>query len=380
MTKYKFQSLILVVVSLLIISCATSTGTGNNRGLEAENAIITYETKLGNKAFAAGSMGAWGATWEHPSKQHAIEEALRRCRERGGSTCQITNVNDIPYKYGQPYIKKVIVAKSTSVTQNTPISPEDLNVAVQSKGASLQQISTTQDSIDKASLGKRVALVIGNSGYPNGSLRNPKNDAILMERTLRTIGFDVVTETDGTYQGMRKAIVGFGKRLKRSGKSTIGLVFYAGHGIQANGKNYLIPIDAKIEDEADLELSAVDANWILAKMDVAQNDLNFLILDACRNNPFARDFRSASRGLKRMDAPRGTMIAYSTRPGDVAADGDGVNSPYSLALSQAMLERGISASDMFITARNQVMNVTNDQQVPWEEGALTSRFYFAGKI
>jgi formylglycine-generating enzyme required for sulfatase activity len=140
----------------------------------------------------------------------------------------------------------------------------------------------------------------------------------------------------------------------------------------------MIPVDAVIEDEADLEDGAVNASWILGKMDVAQNDLNFLILDACRDNPFARSFRTSSRGLGRMDAPRGTMIAYSTRPGDVAADGEGLNSPYTLALTTAMLKPNLPASAMFIEARNQVMAATDDQQVPWEEGGLTSQFYFAG--
>ena len=199
-----------------------------------------------------------------------------------------------------------------------------------------------------------------------------------MAKTLKQIGFDVTTQIDGTYTGMRKAIVNFGRKLKRSGGTTTGLVFYAGHGIQANGKNYLIPVNAQIEDEAELEIAAVDANWILAMMDGAQNDLNFVILDACRNNPFARAFRSVSRGLGRMDAPSGTMIAYATSPGEVAADGIGLNSPYTLALTEAMLKPNLSSSDMFIDAHNQVMKATGEKQVPWEEGAITAKFYFAG--
>jgi TPR repeat protein len=261
-----------------------------------------------------------------------------------------------------------------------------LNITVQNRPTPQQQIAVNDnDQIEvliepnKISLGKRIALVIGNSNYPTAHLANPVNDARLMEKTLKQIGFDVSTEIDSTYLGMKKAIINFGRRLNKSGKDTTGLVFYAGHGIQSNGKNYMIPVDAEFQDEADLEIAAIDANWILAKMGVAQNDLNFLILDACRNNPFVRSFtRSSSRGLGRMDAPRGTMIAYATSPGDVAADGKGRNSPYSLALSKAMLKPNLSANAMFIEARNQVMQATGDKQVPWEEGGLTSQFYFAG--
>ena len=230
-----------------------------------------------------------------------------------------------------------------------------------------------------AEAGKRVALIIGNGNYTSGPLANPTNDAKLMAYTLRSVGFEVSIEIDATLRGMKKAIINFGKRIQQSGKDTVGLVFYAGHGVQASGKNYLIPVNAHLEDESDLDLEAVDADWILNKMEFAQNDLNFVILDACRDNPFARSFRSSTRGLARMSAPRGTLIAYATSPGSVAADGDGTNSPYTLALSNSMTIPGLSASDMFIQTRNQVMEATNYQQVPWEEGGLTAQFYFAGQ-
>lgn len=224
----------------------------------------------------------------------------------------------------------------------------------------------------------RIALVMGNSAYKTAPLANPKNDAALMASTLSDIGFEVIHETDLTQRGMKAAIVDFGERLERAGKDAVGLVFYAGHGIQSSGRNYLIPVDATLEKESYLDIEAVPADWILGQMAQARNALNFLILDACRNNPFARSFRSAERGLARMDAPRGTLIAYATKPGEVAADGSGRNSPYSKALSIVMRRPGLSASHMFIEARNRVLEETNDQQTPWEEGGLTAPFYFAG--
>ena len=225
---------------------------------------------------------------------------------------------------------------------------------------------------------KRIALVMGNSAYTAAPLVNPKHDADLMASTLSDIGFEVIHQTDLTQRGMKAAIVDFGERLERAGKDAVGLVFYAGHGIQSSGRNYLIPVDATLEKESYLDIEAVPADWILGQMAQARNALNFLILDACRNNPFARSFRSAERGLARMDAPRGTLIAYSTKPGDVAADGTGRNSPYTKALSVVIRRPGLSASHMFIAARNRVLEETNEQQTPWEEGGLTAPFYFAG--
>jgi uncharacterized protein YgiM (DUF1202 family) len=227
---------------------------------------------------------------------------------------------------------------------------------------------------------KRVALIIGNGAYPVGSLRNPPNDARLMGKTLRKLGFEVIERTDLTQRGMKRAISEFGSKLSKAGEDAVGMFYYAGHGVQAKGNNYLLPTDAELDRESDLELFAVRANWVLGQMEEAGNRINLVVLDACRNNPFARSWkRSSTRGLARMQAPRGTMIAYATRPGDVAADGRGENSPYTKAFSKAIQTPGLTLSDVFIDTRNSVMRATNDDQVPWEEGGLTSRFYFAGK-
>jgi hypothetical protein len=226
--------------------------------------------------------------------------------------------------------------------------------------------------------GHRLALVIGNGAYREAPpLANPVNDARLISQTLRALGFDVIEVLDADQTMMKRAIQGFGAKLDQHGKDGVGLFFYAGHGVQARGKNFLMPVSAHIEREADLEIEAVAADSVLAQMEDARSRLNFVILDACRNNPFGRGFRSASRGLARMDAPAGTLIAYSTAPGDVAVDGEGANSPYSENLARAMRQGGVPVEQTFKQVRLAVREATRDIQTPWESSSLTGEFYFA---
>lgn len=233
-----------------------------------------------------------------------------------------------------------------------------------------------------ASAEKRVALIIGNGAYQNVTpLKNPVNDAQLMERTLQGIGFDVISAYDTTQKDIRRAVKKFGERLKDAGSDAVGLFYYAGHGLQVGGLNYLVPVDAEIADEGDVEIEAVNANAILSRMEHSGARLNFVILDACRDNPYSDGFRStASRGLARMDAPTGSLVAYATGPGDVAADGTGRNSPYTAALARMMKKPGLSVERMFREVRNRVRDRTNDTQTPWESSSLVGGdFYFAGK-
>ncbi|HEY3731005.1 MAG TPA: caspase family protein [Steroidobacteraceae bacterium] len=223
---------------------------------------------------------------------------------------------------------------------------------------------------------RRIALVVGNSHYASSPLVNPENDAALIASTLRQLGFEVSLTTNGTQAQMKRAIQDFGAALEQAGPDTAGLFYYAGHGVQLDGRNYLIPVGAHIERAADVEIEAVSADWVLEEMRYARNRLNFVILDACRNNPFAGAARSGDRGLARMDAPAGVLIAYSTAPGEVAADGDGRNSPYSQALSQAMRETDGPAELMFKNARVAVRRMTSDHQTPWESSSLTGEFRF----
>ena len=224
---------------------------------------------------------------------------------------------------------------------------------------------------------KRVALVIGNSAYTNiSSLSNPKNDADLMAQTLREVGFEVVTVIDADRRTMGRAIRQFGRALRLAGKDAVGLFYFAGHGVQARGTNYLIPVGAVIEDHADLEIESLSASNILTQMESAGNTLNLVILDACRNNPFKGTFRSSERGLSRVAAASGSLVAFAAAPGQVATDGKGKNSPFTSALVDAMRQPGLHVEQVFKRVRVRVERETGGAQTPWEESSLRGNFHF----
>ncbi len=226
------------------------------------------------------------------------------------------------------------------------------------------------------SFSRRIGLVIGNGAYNNAPpLKNPPNDARDMVATLKALGFEVTSGINVNQRDMKRLIREFGQKLKAGGS---GLFYYAGHGVQSKGHNYLFPVDADIQSEAEVEDSGVDLSLVLNVMDEAQNGLNVVILDACRNNPFARSFRSASEGLAQVDAPTGTLIAYATAPGRVAADGVGQNGLYTSELLKAMQVPGLSALEVFMRVRAEVMKQTGNNQVPWEASSLVGAFYFSG--
>jgi len=173
---------------------------------------------------------------------------------------------------------------------------------------------------------------------------------------------------------MARMIRQFGERLKT--RSGVGLFYYAGHGVQVEGRNYLIPVDASIRSENEVELEAVDVSRVLVEMENADNALNIVVLDACRNNPFSRSWRSTNDGLAQINAPTGTLIAYSTAPGKVASDGAGRNAPYTAALLKALQIPDLSLSDVFMQVRADVQKVTARKQTPWEASSVIGRFYF----
>jgi uncharacterized caspase-like protein len=219
---------------------------------------------------------------------------------------------------------------------------------------------------------QRTALIIGNSAYSSGPLKNPVNDASDMAAMLKKLGFTVTLKKDAKLQEMDEAIEAFGNSLKRGG---VGLFYYAGHGVQVNGTNYLLPIGARINKEADVKYQAVDANKILDEMASANNGLNIVMLDACRDNPFTRSFRNATRGLAIVSsAPSGTFVSYSTSPGNVARDGDGRNSPYTQAVLENIAKPGLSINNVFMNVRSKVKRETG--QIPWELSSLEIDFYF----
>jgi hypothetical protein len=219
----------------------------------------------------------------------------------------------------------------------------------------------------------RHALVIGNSAYRASPLRNPVNDARATANALAQSGFSVTLLEDATQAAMLRAVRSLGDRLARGG---VGLFYYAGHGVQVKGRNYLIPVNADIAREYEIEFGAVDVNLVLAMMDSAKNALNIVILDACRNNPFARSFRSVQNGLAQMDAPTGSFIAFATAPGSVASDGDGANGVYTKHLLAEIAKPGVPIELMFKQVRNGVMRETNGAQTPWESSSLRGEFAF----
>lgn len=224
---------------------------------------------------------------------------------------------------------------------------------------------------------ERLALVIGNSNYSAiAPLKNPTADAQLIGGTLASVGFDVDVLTDANQTDIKQAIVRFGRDLRAAGPETVGLFYFAGHGIQVSGRNYLIPVDGDFRDEADLDVFAVEAEWVLRQMESVGNATNIVVLDACRNNPFARSFRSSTRGLARMDAPTGSFVAYATAPGDVALDGEGTNSPYSRALAAAITTPGLPIEQVFKAVRVDVLTETKGLQTPWDSSSLIREFYF----
>lgn len=224
----------------------------------------------------------------------------------------------------------------------------------------------------------RVALVIGNGAYINANkLTNPPNDAADIASALRKLGFDVVEGRDLDKRAMESKVIEFSRKLDQAGTA---LFFYAGHGMQVGGRNYLIPIDAKLERGGDLSFETLDVSQVLAQME-AEKRVNLVFLDACRDNPLARSFsrslgtRSAAvgQGLASIQSAVGTMIVYATQPDNVALDGDGTrNSPFTAALLKHIATPGLEVRSMMTRVRSDVLVATRDKQVPWDHSSLTS--------
>jgi outer membrane protein assembly factor BamB len=225
-----------------------------------------------------------------------------------------------------------------------------------------------------ANAASRTALVIGNSAYPFGPLVNPANDAKLIAETLRKTGFEVTIVLDANRVALQTALLDFSRDIRS--KDTVGLFYYAGHGAQVNGANYLIPVDADIKSETEVKIFGINVDEFISTLERADGRTNIVILDACRNNPFGASTRSANRGMALPDAPAGTFVALSTSPGAVALDGEGQNSPYAEALSQSMLEPNVSIEQAFKVTRRLVLQNTKQKQVPWETSSLTGDFFF----
>jgi len=220
---------------------------------------------------------------------------------------------------------------------------------------------------------RRIALVIGNSNYEHsGRLKNPVNDANLMIETLRDLDFTVISVTDATKDEMNRTIYDFSKKLK---DYNVALFYYAGHGIQVGGVNYLLPVDAVLEDKIAAEFEAVDVSTVVSQFERYPDNTNIVILDACRNNPFKSFSRGGETGFKAIPAPSGTIIAFATGEGATASDGTGKNGLYTSMLVNEM-KKPQRIEDVFISTRVKVQKASDFGQSPQEWSQLTGRFYF----
>lgn len=227
----------------------------------------------------------------------------------------------------------------------------------------------------------RLALVVGNSAYSYVTpLDNPKNDAVLMAESLEAVGFDVMLVTDASRDELTRAIADFGRKLRDADDDATGLFYYAGHGVQSFGSNFLLPVDVNLSDAADLSLVAVPAQALLRQMFSARNQTNIVILDACRDNPFEAIPDLNENGLAEMKAPRGTFLAYSTGPGEVALDGVGANSPFTSSLARRMSAPGVPIETLFKNVRRDVLEATNGVQTPWDTSSMTANFQFVPAV
>jgi uncharacterized caspase-like protein len=250
-----------------------------------------------------------------------------------------------------------------------PMLPVHEALWAQSKGFNVQGKGSVAGE-------RRVALVIGNAAYDSAPLRNPVNDARAMAATLRTLGFEITALENAALTDMKRAIDDFGDSLRSGGG--VGLFYFSGHGIQINGRNFIIPVGVRVKGERDVEYESVDVGRVLGKMEDAGNRMNLVILDACRDNPFARSFRSAASGLATMDAASGTFVAYATAPGRTADDGTGANGLYTEQLIRYMRTPGLKVEDVFKQVRVDVEKSSGGKQVPWESSSLKGDFYFSG--
>jgi hypothetical protein len=325
---------------------------------------VVYRPGQGSDLHRAGII-AWRAAW-----------GALRAGGRSGAECLFRRFSRFPNnpsrRNNEPNIKPMWFR--TSVVSRIPVIAV-LSVSIACAGfagSAMGQIKSAGGKLGPANE-PRIALVIGNDAYPTARLSNPVNDANEMARTLRDTGFEVRQKNNATQREMGALIREFGERLRGGG---VGVFYFAGHGMQIKGRNFLVPVDADIEREDEVAYSAIDAGQVLEKMEIAKNRLNILILDACRNNPFIRSSRAGGQGLAQMDAPVGTLIAFATSPGAVASDGGGKHGLYTLHLLENLRTPGLRLEDVFKNVRIAVRRDSKGKQIPWEATSLEGDFYF----
>ncbi|HEX5167983.1 MAG TPA: caspase family protein [Cyclobacteriaceae bacterium] len=270
------------------------------------------------------------------------------------------------------------IAKNSTAQNSQPVTvKDDLKIPQTQSPATnsfLAELAATYKNE------KRYALVIGNGSYPKsiGALRNPVNDATDLAKELRESNFDVQLLTNVTYVQMREAMRKFNQKLTEGPKDeTVGLFYFAGHGVAHDEENYLVPIDANVEFEDDIPRMCFPVQrMVLANMERTSSRMNIVILDACRNNPFPSATRSIDHGLAEMKRARGSFIAYATAPGSVASDGTGRNGLYTQELLKAIDRPGRTIEQVFKEVRANVRSLTDGKQNTWDSSNIIGEFYF----
>jgi hypothetical protein len=347
--------------------------------------------------------------WESPSEEITVTDnptiTLKACIE------SITAPQEIKvYIDNQPYTQRDFIIKPANKnkqeceyvfnskielsTRNKPvwITLEVRNTVTTSRSsrsievrqAAHQQQTYVNSPISTPSVppsvtgvsGRKTALILGNSSYSwGGSLTNPKNDADDIGQALRDLGFEVMSYKDVNLRTFNDALDEFGRRMNGA---DVALFFYAGHGVQLEGENYLIPTDARLQSSGEVKYECVPVGKLLAKMEGARTKTNILLLDACRNNPFERSWsRSVNgNGLKAMDAPTGTFIGFATAPNTTASDGDGRNGTYTSAILQHIKTPNLTLDQIFNRVNKAVQDYSKGRQIPWKASSLSDDFYF----
>lgn len=249
---------------------------------------------------------------------------------------------------------------------------EGRRVAGQNKPEKANDHSGQANNSEVSALrGTRLALVIGNGRYLNRPLRNPENDANDVSAELKELGFEVIDVRNADSLQLKKALDEYLRRLRTS---DVGVIYFSGHGVEYAGRNYLLPTDFQANDEDEIPRQATDLTILVDKVSKAQGKLNIIIVDACRSNFVSASRRSASQGLAKMPPVEGTIVAFSTAPGQVASDGDGRNSPYTKNLIRVLAKPGLKVEDVFKETAKLVEIETAGRQQPWYTSNVTSQY------
>ena len=354
-----------VGIQLKIINARTATT--ESIGSYIGQKVIRTKGDIFNSSAINFSQSSLGKATDHAIKG-AIFKLLKRFDKK--TTIAATPVYKVPVSY-----PPVDLPSNTSVA--TDSRSNDKTTIVVNKGKMIPLSAIPAISSHR----KRIALVIGNAKYEKAgaSLENAENDANDMAATLKKLGFEVLLHTNKTKQGMNKAIKAFGNRLKKAGKNSVALFYYAGHAAEVEGINYLFPIDVKVNTESRVEEEAIPAQNIVKQIELAANGLNIILLDACRDNPYppkSRSFNTKNNRLATMSAPRGTIMAYSTASGKTASDGANRNGLYTGELLKYMRIPRLKIEEVLKNARISVSKQSNNNQIAWVSSSLEGEFYF----